>query len=102
MCGNFGLVGTAADAVRVLRTLDGLTTPSAKIVLDSVDPHQDANPADLAYQQKNRARGQLPGQVTIRLRYGGSATPWYELLNLSAREPAAARASSSRPQQPRS
>jgi SAM-dependent methyltransferase len=86
MCGNFGLVGTAADAVRVLRTLDGLTTPSAKIVLDSVDPHQDTNPADLAYQQKNRARGQLPGQVTIRLRYGGSATPCYELLNLSARE----------------
>jgi SAM-dependent methyltransferase len=86
MCGNFGLVATAADAVRVLRTLDRMTTPTAKIVLDSVDPHQETNPADLAYQEKNRARGELPGQVTIRLRYGGSATPWYELLNLSARE----------------
>lgn len=82
MCGNFGLVGTAKDAVLVLRTLHGMTAPSAIIVLDSVDPHQDTNPADLAYQEENRARGRLPGQVTIRLRYRGSATPWFELLNL--------------------
>jgi SAM-dependent methyltransferase len=86
MCGNFGLVGTAHDAVVVLRTLHRITTPSARIVLDSVDPHQDSNPAELAYQERNRARGRSPGQVTIRLRYRGSATPWYELLNLSARE----------------
>lgn len=86
MCGNFGLVGTATDAVLVLRTLHGMTESSAIIVLDSVDPHQDTNPADLAYQEENRARGRLPGQVTIRLRYRGSATPWFELLNLSARE----------------
>jgi SAM-dependent methyltransferase len=86
MCGNFGLVGTAEDAVHVLRTLHGMTTPGARIVLDSVDPHQDTNPADLAYQERNRARGQLPGQVTMRLRYRGLATPWYDLLNLSARE----------------
>jgi SAM-dependent methyltransferase len=86
MCGNFGLVGTAADAVLVLRTLHGMMTPSARIVLDLVDPHQDNDPADLAYQERNRTRGSLPGQVTIRLRYRGSATPWFELLNLSGRE----------------
>ena len=27
-----------------------------------------------------------PGQVTIRPCYGALATPWYELLNVSARE----------------
>ena len=86
MCGNFGLVGTAENAVLVLRTLHGMTTPGAKIVLDSVDPHEDENPAELAYQERNRARGRFPGQVTIRLRYRELATPWYELLNLSARE----------------
>ena len=86
MCGNFGLVGTAADAVLVLRRLHGMTTPSARIVLDSIDPREDNNPADLAYQQRNLARGRLPGQVTIRLRYRDSATPWFELLNLSPRE----------------
>jgi SAM-dependent methyltransferase len=86
MCGNFGLVGAAADAVLALRTLHGMTTPSARIVLDSVDPYQDKDPADLAYQERNRARERLPGQVTIRLRYRDSATPWFELLNVSARE----------------
>jgi hypothetical protein len=86
MCGNFGLVGTAGDAVLVLRTLHGMMTSNAKIVLDSVDPHQDNDSADLAYQERNRARGHLPGHVTIRLRYRDSATPWFELLNVSARE----------------
>jgi hypothetical protein len=55
-------------------------------VLDSIDPDQDDAPDDLAYQERNRSRGRLPGQVTIRLRYGSSATPWFELLNLSPRE----------------
>ncbi len=86
MCGNFGLVGTAEDAVHVLRTLHGMTTPSAKIVLDSIDPHHDNDSAELAYQERNRARGRFPGQVTIRLRYRELTTPWYDLLNLSAPE----------------
>jgi SAM-dependent methyltransferase len=86
MCGNFGLVGTAADGLLLLRTLHGMTTPSARIVLDSIDPDQDDAPADLAYQERNRVRGRSPGQVTIRLRYGDSATPWFELLNLSPRD----------------
>jgi hypothetical protein len=49
-------------------------------------PDEDTDPADLPHQEKNRARGQLPGQVTIRLRYRGLATHGFELLNLSARE----------------
>lgn len=86
MCGNFGLVGTAEEALLVLRVLHDLTAPSGRIVLDSVDPHQDAGAADIAYQERNRALGRWPGQVTIRLRYGDLATPWYDLLNLSATE----------------
>ena len=62
------------------------TLASGRIVLDSVDPYQDADAGDLAYRERNRARGRSPGQVTIRLRYGELATPWYELLNLSAPE----------------
>jgi SAM-dependent methyltransferase len=86
MCGNFGLVGTADDAVPILRLLHAMTTPSGRIVLDSVDPYEGADAYDVAYQERNRARGRAPGQVTIRLRYGELATPWYELLNVSARE----------------
>jgi SAM-dependent methyltransferase len=86
MCGNFGLVGTARDAVVVLRTLHGITTPTGRIVLDSVDPYRDNDRADLASQEQNRARGRFSGQVTIRLRCRGCATPWFELLNVSTRE----------------
>jgi len=86
MCGNFGLVGTADEAVRVLRVLHELMPSNGRIVLDSVDPYQDADAGDLAYQERNRGLGRSPGQVTIRLRYGELATPWYDLLNLSAAE----------------
>jgi SAM-dependent methyltransferase len=86
LCGNFGLVGTADDAVPILRMLHELTAPGGRIVLDSVDPYEDADAGDLAYQERNRERGRAPGQVTIRLRYAERATPWYELLNVSACE----------------
>jgi SAM-dependent methyltransferase len=86
MCGNFGLVGNADGATRTLHRLDALTSPGGRIVLDSVDPYVDADEADLAYQARNRAQGRLPGQVTIRIRYGERATPWFDLLNVSADE----------------
>ncbi len=86
MCGNFGLVGTAAEAVETLRTLHRISAPTARIVLDSVDPYEDLDPEELAYEERNRARGRLPGQVTMRLRYKERATPWYELLNVSPSE----------------
>jgi SAM-dependent methyltransferase len=86
LCGNLGLPGDAAEAVRTLRLLHGLTAPGARIVFDSVDSRQDADEDDLAYWERNRARGRLPGQVTIRLRYGPLATPWFDLLNLSPAE----------------
>ena len=86
LCGNFGLVGSAEQAVTILRRLYSLTSPHAGIVLDSVDPYVDADAGDLAYQARNRTLGRLPGQVTIRIRYGERATPWYDLLNVSAAE----------------
>lgn len=86
MCGNFGLVGTADEAARILRRLDAITAPTGRIVLDSVDPYVDADAADLAYEAQNRARGLMPGQVRIRIRYGERVNPWFDLLNLSAAE----------------
>jgi SAM-dependent methyltransferase len=83
MCGNFGLFGTEAEARRLLRTLDEITSLEGSIVFDSVDP---SDPHDVSYQTRNRSLGRHPGQVTIRLRYRDVATPWYELLNLSPGE----------------
>jgi SAM-dependent methyltransferase len=86
MCGNFGLVGSADEAATILGRLLALTSPSGRIVLDSEDPYVDADDADLAYEARNRARGRLPGQVTIRIRHRERATPWFDLLNVSAAE----------------
>jgi SAM-dependent methyltransferase len=86
MCGNFGLVGNAEVAAVILRRLHAMTTAQGRIVLDSVDPYVDADADEIAHQARNRARGRMPGQVTMRLRYGERVTPWYDLLNVSAAE----------------
>ena len=86
LCGNFGLAGSAEKTVAFLERLHSLTNPGARVVLDTVDPYVDSDDADLAYLERNRERGRMPGQVTIRIRYGGLATPWYDLLCVSAVE----------------
>jgi SAM-dependent methyltransferase len=86
MCGNFGLVGNAEAAALTLRRLHTMTSAQGRIVLDSVDPYRDADAEEIAYQARNREAGRMPGQVTMRIRYGERATPWYDLLNVSAAE----------------
>jgi SAM-dependent methyltransferase len=80
MCGNFGLAGSAERTIAFLEKLHALTSAEGRIVLDTVSPYVDADEADLAYYERNRRRGRMPGQVTIRIRYDGRATPWYDLL----------------------
>jgi SAM-dependent methyltransferase len=80
LCGNFGLAGGWEETIALLEKLRSLTSPGARIVLDTVSPYEDNDEADLAYFERNRERGRMPGQVTIRIRYDGLATPWYDLL----------------------
>ena len=89
LCGNFGLAGSAEATVAFLERLHSIANPGARIVLDTVDPYFENDAADLAYLERNRARGRMPGQVTIRIRYGGLATPWYDLLCVDSSELAA-------------
>jgi SAM-dependent methyltransferase len=89
LCGNFGLAGGAEETVALLRKLHAVTNPGARIVLDTVNPYVDNDEADLAYLERNRERGRMPGQVTIRIRYAGLATPWYDLLCVDQLELAA-------------
>jgi hypothetical protein len=80
MCGNFGLAGSGEETIALLERLHSLTSPEGRIVFDTVNPYLDPDDADLAYYERNRERGRMPGQVTIRIRYAGLATPWYDLL----------------------
>jgi SAM-dependent methyltransferase len=86
LCGNLGLAGGAGETSALLERLRGLTATDARILFDTVDPHVDNDEADLAYLARNRERGRMPGLVTIRIRYGGLATPWYDLLCASPEE----------------
>jgi SAM-dependent methyltransferase len=86
MCGNFGLAGSAGETERWLRRMHRLTSPRGRILLDTVDPYVDADAQFLAYMARNRARGALPGQVTIRIRHGERVTPWLDLILVSESE----------------
>lgn len=86
MCGNFGLNGTPLRTRRFLRRLHQVTAPDAAILADTVDSQTSMRPEALEYQRVNVARGRMPGQVTIRLRYRTLATPWFDLLTVSRAE----------------
>ena len=86
LCGNFGLGGCEAETIALLEKLHALTNPGARIVLDTVDPYVDLDDADVAYLDRNRVRGRMPGQVRIRIQYAGLATPWFDLLCVSLLE----------------
>ncbi|MBD0330832.1 MAG: methyltransferase domain-containing protein [Thermoleophilia bacterium] len=79
---NFGLFGGEASAVRLLRRLAGL---AERIVASTVDPYATDDPAHLAYHERNRRRGRMPGQLRIRVRHRDLATPWFDYL-LASRE----------------
>jgi 2-polyprenyl-3-methyl-5-hydroxy-6-metoxy-1,4-benzoquinol methylase len=72
---NFGLVGTEAEASRLLRRLSKLTSERGRIVTDSVDPDRDPDPA---VRERSARR--------YRVRWRQYATPWFRYLMLSPAE----------------
>jgi SAM-dependent methyltransferase len=83
---NFALVQNARRARWVLRRLRSLTTDEARIIAVCYDPHRSEDPQNLAYQERNRRRGRLPGQLRLRVRYAAYATPWADFLMVSSSE----------------
>lgn len=86
---NFGLVGTPARAGRLLRRLRQHTTDGARILATSTDVLDTTTPCHLAYHQRNRSRGRLPGQLRLRVRHRDVATPWFDYLLATPAEMAA-------------
>lgn len=84
---NFGIMGSPARAVRLLRRLGRLANPGARLLAATIDPvFPGAPPEHRRYHARNRARGRLPGQVRIRARYLDEATPWFDWLLVSKRD----------------
>ena len=57
-----------------------------RIVAGSNDPYATEDPARLAYQERNRKRGRMPGQLRLRVRYRGLIGPWFDYLIVSPDE----------------
>ena len=72
---NFGLFGSRAKARRLLRRLRPFV---GRIVATSNDPYATDDPAHLGYQERNRARGRMSGQLRLRVRYRDLVGPWFE------------------------
>lgn len=83
---NFGLVGSAAGARELFARLAGITSPRARLIAESRDPAATADPRHTAYQEANRQRGRLPGQITMRIRYQHRTNPWFDYLFVAKAE----------------
>jgi SAM-dependent methyltransferase len=82
---NLGLLQGEQEAPAVLRHLASLARPGALVIGTGMDP-ASSDPDHTAYQDHNRARGRLPGQVRIRVRSGAWATDWFDYLLASPEE----------------
>lgn len=86
MGNNLGLLANARRGRWLLRRMHRLTRGDARIVAETLDPHQTSDPVHLEYHVRNRGRGRLPGQVRMRVRYRRLATPWFDYLFVSRAE----------------
>jgi SAM-dependent methyltransferase len=80
---NFGLFASRAKGRRLLKAVRPLTD---RIVASSVDPHTTDDPVHLAYQERNRRRGRMAGQLRLRVRYRNLIDPWFDYLLVSPSE----------------
>jgi SAM-dependent methyltransferase len=80
---NFGLFGSPTQAKRLLRRLRPLAD---RIVAGSNDPYATEDTAHLAYHDRNRKRGRMPGQLRLRVRYRDLVGPWFDYLIVSPDE----------------
>jgi SAM-dependent methyltransferase len=78
---NFGLFGTPAKARRLLGRLYRMTSDEARIVAESRDVERRGGaeaPWHRRYRERNVARGRLPGQIRIRVRFRDAIGPWMD------------------------
>jgi SAM-dependent methyltransferase len=83
---NLGLLASKAKGRRLLRRFHKLTSGRGRIVAETRDVYRTEDPAHLAYHERNRRRGRLPGQIRIRVRYRGLKTPWFDYVMVSPDE----------------
>ena len=86
MGNNFGLFGSFEGARRLLKKMEKITSPQARIIAETNDVYKTDNPDHLSYHQYNKQRGRMVGQVRIRVRYKKHTTPYFDYLMVSREE----------------
>lgn len=83
---NFGLFGSFERARLLLRRFHAMTSPDARLIVESNDVYKTRNPDHLAYQRYNRLSRRMSGQISLRIRYKKIRTPWIDYLMVSREE----------------
>jgi len=83
---NFGLMGNRRRAPWLFRRFRSITNDGARIVAESVNPYTTDNPDHLAFHERNRRRGQMAGQLRLRVLYGHHRSRWFDYLLASPEE----------------
>ena len=86
MGNNYGLFGSFKKARRLFKRFHKVTSENALIIAETRDPYKTDNPAHLEYQEFNRKRGRMSGQLRLRVRFGKYATKWFDYLIVSREE----------------
>lgn len=84
--GSFAMVSNPKRARWLLRRFRGMASDHGRIIAAVRNPYKTDDPAHLAYQERNRQRGRMAGQVRLRVRFHQYATPWFDLLYVSPDE----------------
>ncbi|WP_433664687.1 class I SAM-dependent methyltransferase [Nocardia sp. CA-128927] len=83
---NFGLLESPKMAHRLLQAFTRMSTPSGRIIGRGLDPYSTEDPNHLRYHDYNRAAGRYGGQMRLRVRHRGEATPWFAYWFMSPDE----------------
>lgn len=83
---NFGLFGSFKKAKLLLKKFHKITSPSALIITENVDPYKTEDPVHLSYHKFNKKRGRMPGQLRIRIRFRNYVGNWFDYLLVSKNE----------------
>ncbi len=83
---NFGLFESSKKAKKMLKSLYRITSPSARIITDSVDPHKTNKQVHLQYHRENLKKGKMAGQLLLRIRFEKHIGQWIQYLFVSKKE----------------
>ena len=83
---NFGLFGNPKRAKWLLRRFYGMTSENGRILAESRNIYKTDDPDHLAFHERNRKLGRLPGQLRLRVRYKTMIGAWFEYLMVSPEE----------------